>query len=702
MNVKVLENQLGIPARQINKVIFLLDQDATIPFIARYRKEQTGSLDEVQLSKIKQAYERQIKFIKRKQSILESIAEQNKLSPTLQQSIENCWDEHALEDIYLPYKKSRQTKSDIARKLGLEGLAKIISAQKNTQLHQSAKSFLNKDVSTVEEALQGSRYIIAAWINENMATRQIIREMYRRFARIESTVVKKKISEAQTYKDYFNYSESLHRCPSHRLLAVFRAEEEGLLKVNINIDTDRAKEKLHRYYIKSTGECAEQLKMAIHDALKRLIFPSIENEIRKEAKHKADLEAIKVFANNLKQLLLSPPLGQVPILALDPGFRTGCKLVVLDDYGSLVYHTTIFPHPPQHKEKYAAEIIKQLVDQFRIKHIAIGDGTAGRETYQFLKRQNLSVDLHMVNENGASIYSASEIAREEFPDKDIAVRGAVSIGRRLMDPLAELVKIEAKSIGIGQYQHDVNQKLLQEELDQVVVHCVNQIGINLNTASPYVLQYVSGLGPKLAQNIIQYRTENNGFTQRNELLKVPRMGKKAFEQSAGFLRIKDGKNPLDNTGIHPERYKLVRAMLKQTGQNIESISQGTDRFTPEILEQYVSEEIGMPTLKDIADELQKPGVDPRGLAQTVEFSDDIKTIDDISTGQVLPGIVNNLTKFGAFINIGIKDSALLHISQITDRFIKDPAEVLALNQQVRVKVLEVDVQRKRISVTLLF
>lgn len=698
----MLENQLGIPQRQLEKVISLLDQDATVPFIARYRKEQTGSLDEVQIFAIKQAYERQLKLIKRKLSIIEIIAEQQKLNPALQQKIENCWDEHELEDLYLPFKKSRKTKADLARDNGLEGLAKLISAQKNSNIQQAAKSFLNTEVRTVEEALQGARYIIAAWINENMTTRQLIRDMYKRYARIESAVVKKKINDAQTYKDYFSYSESLQRCPSHRLLAVFRGEEEGFLKVGISIDADRAKEKLQRYYVKSSGECAQQIKLAIHDSLKRLIFPSIENETRKEAKHKADLEAINVFANNLKQLLLSPPLGEVPVLALDPGFRTGCKLVILDEHGSLVEHSTLFPHPPQNQGQEAAATIKHLIDRYHIKHVAIGDGTAGRETYQFLKQQQLGVDLYMVNENGASIYSASDIAREEFPDKDITVRGAVSIGRRLMDPLAELVKIEAKSIGVGQYQHDVNQKLLQEELGQVVVHCVNQIGINLNTASPYVLQYVSGLGPKLAQNIIQYRNEIGGFTKRSELLKVPRMGKKAFEQAAGFLRIKDGKNPLDNTGIHPERYTLVKNILKSEGQSAKSISAGIETLSPHNLKDYISDEVGMPTLKDIVKELQKPGVDPRGEAKTVEFSDHIKSIEDLSTGQVLPGIVNNLTKFGAFINIGIKDSALLHISQITDKFIKDPAEVLSLNQQVRVKVLEIDVQRKRISVTMLF
>ena len=700
MNVRRLEQQLGISTKQIDTVISLLEKDATVPFIARYRKELTGSLDEVQILAIKQAYERQLKLIKRKAAILDIIAEQNKLTPALKQSIDNCWDEHALEDLYLPFKKSRKTKADIAKERGLEGLAKLISAQKQSRLTASAKSFINKDVPTVEDALQGARYIIASWMNENLNTRQVIRDMYARYARIESAVVKKKKAEAMTYKDYFKYSESLQRCPSHRLLAVFRGEEEGLLKVGITIDNERAIEKLSRYYINSSGDCAQQIELAIKDALKRLICPSIENEVRKEAKLIADQEAIRVFANNLKQLLLSPPLGEVPVLALDPGFRTGCKLVVLDEHGTLVHHSTIFPHPPQQKTKEAAAQIRQQIDQHHIKHIAIGDGTAGRESYRFLQQLDLEVELYMVNENGASIYSASEIAREEFPDKDITVRGAVSIGRRLMDPLAELVKIDAKSIGVGQYQHDVNQSLLKEELAQVVVSCVNQVGINLNTASPYVLQYVSGLGPKLAKNIIEYRHEIGGFTERKQLLKVPRMGKKAFEQAAGFLRIKDGKNPLDNTGIHPERYPLVNTMLKHEGISTQAIQEQKEAISKISLQTYVGDDIGLPTLTDIIAELKKPGIDPRGAATTVQFSDQINSIDDLSSGQILTGIVNNLTKFGAFINIGIKDSALLHISQITNKFIKDPAEVLSLNQEVQVKVLDVDVERKRISVTM--
>ena len=702
MNLSALSDSLGIPSNQINSVISLLQEDATVPFIARYRKEMTGSLDEVQIAGIKQAYDRQIKFLKRKQSILDIISEQGNLTPSLQKAITDCWDDHALEDLYLPYKKSRKTKADIAKEAGLEGLAKIISSQKNNTLNQAVRPFLNKNIHNMEDALQGARYIIASWMNENGNTRQVIRDMYKRFARIESSVIKKKSVDAQTYKDYFDYSEALNRIPSHRLLAVLRGEEEGLLKVKILIESERAIEKLSRYYIKSSGACSDQITLAIKDSLKRLIFPSIESEMRKEAKQKADIDAIDVFANNLKQLLLSAPLGEVPVLALDPGFRTGCKLVVLNSHGTLLHNSSIFPHPPQHKIQEAEAEIKGLLSKYNIKHIAIGDGTAGRESYQFLKALNIDLELYMVNENGASIYSASEIAREEFPHKDITVRGAVSIGRRLMDPLAELVKIDAKSIGVGQYQHDVNQSLLKEQLDQVVISCVNKIGINLNTASPYLLKYVSGLGPKLAQNIIQYRNDIGGFSERKELLKVPRMGKKAYEQAAGFLRINGGKNPLDNTGIHPERYKLVNLMLKNADLQLESLSSQTQQIQSIPLRNYVSDDIGIPTLTDIMTELQKPGVDPRGAAKTVSFSEQIKTIEDLSTGMILPGVVNNLTKFGAFVNIGIKDSALLHISEITDRFIKDPAEVLSLNQELKVKIKEVDVKRKRISVTLKF
>lgn len=702
MHLHILANQLGIAEKQVKKVVSLLEQDATVPFIARYRKEVTGSLDEVQITGIKQAYDQQLKFLKRKESILAIISEQGKLTPRLQKEIEDCWNEHALEDLYLPFKKSRKTKADLAREAGLEGLAKLISAQQNNNLHQAASSFVNNNIQNVEEALQGARYIIASWMNENGNTRQVIRDMYKRYSQIESKVVKKKIAEAQTYKDYFDYSESLNRCPSHRLLAVLRGEEEGLLKVKIKIDSEKAIDKLSRYYINSSGACADQISLAITDALKRLIFPSIETEMRKEAKRTADIAAIDVFANNLKQLLLSAPLGEVPVLALDPGFRTGCKIVVLDSHGRLLHNSTIFPHPPQQNIHKAETEIRNLLNTYHIKHVAIGDGTAGRESYRFLKGLQLDLELYMVNENGASIYSASEIAREEFPNKDITVRGAVSIGRRLMDPLAELVKIDAKSIGVGQYQHDVNQALLQQELDQVVVSCVNKIGINVNTASPYLLRYVSGLGPKLAQNIIEYRNEIGGFSERKELLKVPRMGSKAFEQAAGFLRINGGKNPLDNTGIHPERYSLVNTMLKKEGIQLDSLSGQSNLFQKIPLKNYVSQDIGMPTLTDIISELQKPGVDPRGAAQTVNFSDQVKSIEDLSSGMILTGVVNNLTKFGAFVNIGIKDSALLHISEITDRFIKDPAEILSLNQEVKIKVKEVDVKRKRISVTMKF
>ncbi len=702
MNLKLLENQLGISSGQIKKVIQLFDDGATVPFIARYRKEVTQSLDEVQILAIKTGYEKQQKLIKRKESILDSIKEQGKLTPALQKKIEDCWDENLLEDIYLPFKKSRKTKADIAKEKGLEGLAKLIWAQKTDGLQSAAKNYINKSVKTEDEALEGARHIIAEWINQNLSTRKVIREVFTRHAFVTAKVVKKKKEEAQVYTDYFDYSEPLKRCPSHRLLAVFRGEEEGMLKVKIGIDEERAVEKLSRYYVNSRGACAQEMETAIKDSLKRLIFPSIENETKKIAKQKADLEAIKVFANNLKQLLLSAPLGEVPILALDPGFRTGCKVVVLDAHGGLLKNTTIYPHPPQQKIAESTATINELVKKYKVKHIAIGNGTAGRESYQFLQNMGCDAELYMVNENGASIYSASEIARLEFPDQDLTVRGAVSIGRRLMDPLAELVKLDPKSIGVGQYQHDVNQTLLKEELNQVVESCVNAIGVNLNTASPYLLQHVSGLGPKLAENIIHYRQEIGGFQERKELLKVPRMGKKAYEQAAGFLRIKEGKNPLDNTGIHPERYTITKKILKTEGIDPKNFKDQTDKIFGIKLSAYTTEEVGMPTLKDIVAELKKPGIDPRGAAKAVKFSARIKTIEDLEKGMILTGIVNNLTKFGAFVDIGIKDSALLHISEITNKFIKDPAEVLSLNQEVRVKVMDIDVVRKRISITMKF
>jgi uncharacterized protein len=600
-----------------------------------------------------------------------------------------------LEDIYLPFKKSRKTRADKAKEQGLEGLAKMISAQRNPNIKSAARQFVKGSVKSVDDALQGARDIIAEWISENVKSRQMIREMFARYAMLSSKVVTAKKEEAQVYRDYFAYGEKLSKCPSHRLLAVWRGEEEGFLRVSIDVDKDRAFERLSRYYIKSSGATADHLELAIKDSLKRLIFPSLANEVKKEAKTKADQEAIHVFASNVKQLLLAPPIGEVAVLALDPGFRTGCKVAIIDANGELLFDTAIYPHPPQNQFDKAADEIKQLIQKYAIKHVAIGNGTAGRESYDFIKYLGLDLEVHLVNENGASIYSASKIARDEFPDKDITIRGAVSIGRRLKDPLAELVKIDPKSIGVGQYQHDVNQALLKEELEKVVSSCVNAVGINLNTASPHVLQFVSGLGPKLAENIVNYRKDIGRFESRAQLKKVPRMGAKAFEQAAGFLRVRDGKNMLDNTGIHPERYVVVKHLLKTESVTIEEAKS----HKPD-LKQYVTEAVGLPTLTDIWKELQKPGLDPRGEAVATEFSADIRSMTDLSEGMVLTAVVTNLTKFGAFVDVGIKEAALLHISEIVDKYISDPSEVLHLNQQIKVKVLSIDLDRKRVGVSM--
>ncbi|MFT6811297.1 MAG: hypothetical protein ACJA01_004545 [Saprospiraceae bacterium] len=697
---KHIQKSTGLNQRSIDQVLILFGEGATIPFIARYRKERTGGLDEVQLASIQSELQRLQKLEKRKESILATIEEQGKLTPALKQEILNCWDGVQLEDLYLPFKKSRKTKADTARENGLETLAKIISAQRSNDLYQEAKRFVRGKVSNPEVALEGARHIIAEWINENLSMRSAIRSMFERYALLESKVIPKKKEDAQKYTDYFSYSEALKRVPSHRLLAVYRGEEESLLRVKITIDEDRAIEKLERYYIKSRGDSAEQLFLSIKDALKRLILPSIENEFKKSAKEKADLEAIAVFSNNLKQLLLASPLGGKSLLAIDPGFRTGCKVVVLDEQGDLLQNDTIYPHPPQLKPDASAHIIQSLLSKYNIENIAIGNATAGRETYQFLQSINTEAELYMVNESGASIYSASEIAREEFPDHDITVRGAVSIGRRLMDPLAELVKIDPKSIGVGQYQHDVNQPLLRDNLQRVVESCVNAVGINLNTASKHVLQYVSGIGPTLAENIINHRNEIDGFSSRKELLEVPRMGKKAYEQAAGFLRIRESQSLLDNTAVHPEQYALVRRMLKEHRIPLDESIAKNDKLNSINLTTYVSHDVGLPTLQDILEELQKPGLDPRGKAKTVSFSSNIRSIDDLKSGMTLTGVINNLTKFGAFVDIGIKESGLIHISQITDRFIKDPAEVLSLNQEVQIRVLEIDTNRKRISLSM--
>ncbi|MEM9917862.1 MAG: Tex family protein [Bacteroidota bacterium] len=693
---------LSLPTQKVNNTLALLSDGATIPFIARYRKEATGSLDEIQISDIRQQLKKLEELEKRRESILKSIEEQGKLSDELRKKIERTYDATALEDLYLPYKRKRKTRASAAREKGLEPLAQALLNQSGNSIYQLAKGFLNDQVADTEAALQGARDIIAEWINEDEKVRTRMRRLYDREATIRSKIARSKEEEGAKYRDYFDFEEPLRRCPSHRLLAIRRGEEEGFLRVSISPDEGEALYQIERLYLKSNNEAGEQVKTAIADSFKRLLGPSLETEFRNKAKEKADEEAIRVFAENLRQLLLAPPLGQSRVMALDPGFRTGCKLACLDESGNLLFHTAIYPHPPQSRATEAIEKIKSLVRQYQIQAIAIGNGTAGRETMSLLRSADLGnkLFLFMVNEAGASIYSASEIAREEFPDLDLTVRGAVSIGRRLMDPLAELVKIDPKSIGVGQYQHDVNQPMLRESLDQVVESCVNAVGINLNTASKHLLTYVSGLGPTLAQNIVNYRRDQGQFKSRKELKKVARMGEKAFEQCAGFLRVRDAANPLDNTAVHPERYALVKQMATDLGCTIGQLIRDAALQKQIHLQKYVGGAIGLPTLKDILAELQKPGLDPRGEAQSFEFDKNISKMEDLKEGMVLPGIVTNITNFGAFVDIGVKQDGLVHVSQLANKFVKDPLEVVSLQQQVKVRVTSVDVKRSRIGLSM--
>ena len=693
--------QLGIPVHRVQAVVDLLDAGATIPFISRYRKEATGSLDEVQVGDIQDLLKRLQDLDKRREAILQSIEEQGKLTPELRKAIEAAGTMTELEDLYLPYRQKRKTRASVAIERGLEPLAKRIFAQKDREVNTLAASYITADVPSVEDALQGARDIIAEWINEDKQARDRIRRHFEKGAVIASRLVKGKDEAAAKYRDYFEWSEKLANCPSHRLLAMRRGEEEGFLRVGIAPEEEDAIHDLNRIYLRYSGESSEQVKLAIKDGYKRLLEPSIETEFRNLSKEKADLEAIRVFAENLRQLLLSAPLGEKRVLGIDPGFRTGCKIVCLDASGMLLYNSVIYPHDPQRQVFESKEKIELLVEKYAIDAISIGNGTAGRETMDFLRQCGFKhrVDVFQVNEAGASIYSASEIAREEFPKEDLTVRGAVSIGRRLMDPLAELVKIDPKSIGVGQYQHDVNQSLLKGSLDRTVESCVNSVGINLNTASKHLLTYVSGLGPALAQNIVQYRTENGPFKKRSELKKVARLGDKAFEQAAGFLRIRGGANPLDNTAVHPERYELVQQMAKDLGCSVPDLIADKALRQKIDLKHYVKGDVGLPTLQDIVKELEKPGLDPRGMAQPFEFGN-VRSIEDLSPGMILPGIVNNITNFGAFVDIGIKDSGLVHVSQLADKFVSNPADVVKLNQQVTVRVLEVDLQRKRVSLTM--
>ncbi|MBL7776048.1 MAG: RNA-binding transcriptional accessory protein [Saprospiraceae bacterium] len=692
---------LSIPPRRVEAVVELLDTGATIPFIARYRKEATGSLDETQIADIQDLLKKLQDLDKRRETVLASIEEQGKLTPELKAAILAAATMTELEDLYLPYRPKRKTRGSVAIERGLEPLAKRIFAQRDRELETLAEQFLSEDVPTVEDALQGARDIMAEWVNEDKNARDRIRRHFEKGALISARLVKGKETEGAKYRDYFEWTEKLAVCPSHRLLAMRRGEEEGFLRVNIAPEEERAVTDLERLFVRGHGAASEQVALAVKDGYKRLLQPGIETEFRNSSKEKADLEAIRVFAENLRQLLLAAPLGEKRVLGIDPGFRTGCKLVVLDQQGNLLKNTAIYPHEPQRQVFESQAAVEDLVERFQIDAISVGNGTAGRETMDFLRKIKFQrpVELFQVNEAGASIYSASEVAREEFPKEDITVRGAVSIGRRLADPLAELVKIDPKSIGVGQYQHDVNQTLLKASLDRTVESCVNSVGINLNTASKHLLTYVSGLGPVLAKNIVEFRTENGPFQRRADLRKVPRLGDKAFEQCAGFLRIRNADHPLDNTAVHPERYPLVEQMARDLGCSVADLIRDGELRKKIELSRYVSGDAGLPTLKDILKELEKPGLDPRGTAQAFEFAH-VRNIEDLSPGMVLPGIVTNITNFGAFVDIGIKDSGLVHVSQLADKFVKDPATVVKLNQQVMVRVVEVDLQRKRVALSM--
>jgi uncharacterized protein len=696
--------QTQLAEKSVQNTLSLLNEDATIPFIARYRKEMTGNLDEVQIGEIvtfKALFEG---LEKRKKAILKALEEQNVLTAELTQKVNSCIDLIPLEDLYLPYKKKRKTKAETARLQGLEPLAKMIMSQRVNNLEHTTTKYTSSEVITMEKALEGARFIIAEWINERTDIRNNIRRELERYATISSKGIKKEMNseKAQKFKDYFDWSESLTRIPSHRLLAILRAENEGFIRVKIEIDTDSMHRKMENQLIRSQNECATQIQLAIQDAYKRLLFPSLSNEAMSVAKEKADAAAILVFANNLKQLLLGAPLGEKRILGIDPGYRSGCKMVCLNAQGELLHNENIFPHAPQNKLKEAVDSISFLVEKYKIEAIAIGNGTASRETEAIIKSISFknTVEIFVISEAGASIYSASKIARDEFPTHDITVRGAVSIGRRLADPLAELVKIDAKSIGVGQYQHDVDQTQLNNSLKSVVESCVNTVGVNINTASESLLSYVSGIGPKIAENIVNYRNENGSFTSRTAIKKVPRLGGKAFEQAAGFLRIKNVKNPLDDSGVHPESYGLVNTMANDLKTNVSSLIGNRALLQKIVLKNYISSSIGLPTLQDIIKELEKPGIDPREKAKMFSFDQNIKSISDLRTGQLLPGIVNNVTNFGCFVDLGIKESGLIHVSNLSDTFVKDINAIVALHQQILVKVLEVDVVRKRIQLAL--
>ena len=712
----LIANSLGIGEKYVAATLSLLEEGCTIPFIARYRKERTGSLDEVQIAAISDRYEKLLEIQKRKETVIKTINDLDKMTPQLQERIDNCWDATELEDIYLPYKPKRRTRAQVAREQGLEPLALLLMKQREHDPERAAERFIKGDIKTVEDALKGAQDIVAETVSEDERTRQQLRNAFQRQAVITSKVVKAKADtdEAAKYSDYFDWSEPLKRCSSHRLLAMRRGEAEGILRISISPDDEEACERLKRHYVYGNTPCGRLVSEAIDDGYKRLLKPSIETEFAALSKQKADEEAIRVFAENLRQLLLGAPLGQKRVMGVDPGFRTGCKIVCLDAQGNLLHHDAIFPHPPVNKRTEAALAIQRMISKYQIEAISIGNGTASRETDAFIKdvlagRYNIdtkstsktaSPQVFVVSESGASVYSASKIARDEFPDEDVTVRGAVSIGRRLMDPLAELVKIDPKSIGVGQYQHDVDQTLLKHSLDQTVESCVNSVGVDLNTASQHLLMYVSGLGATLAKNIVDYRREHGAFTSRAQLLKVPRLGPSAYQQCAGFLRIRDGKNPLDNSAVHPESYAIVEQMAKDQGCSVSDLINNKDKRDAIQLNKYVTSDVGMPTLTDILSELEKPGRDPREQLEAFEFDKNVSTIDDLVEGMILPGIVTNITNFGAFVDIGVHQDGLVHISQMANRRISHPLDVVKLHQHVTVRVIEVDHRRHRISLSM--
>ena len=708
MNIKTYANiiakKLNLNGRYVENTLQLLEEGCTIPFISRYRKERTGNMDEVQIAAISEANDKLKDIDKRKETVVKTITEQGKMTDELQRRIEDCWDANELEDIYMPFKPKRRTKAQMARELGLEPLSVILMMQRESNPEAAAKRFVKEGVKDVAAAIKGAQDIIAETVSEDERSRQQVRSAFRREAIISSKVVKAKADteEAAKFSDYFDFSEPLKRCSSHRLLAMRRGENEGILRISISADNEGCIDRVKRFFIRGYGKCSSLVGEAVEDSYKRLLKPAIETEFANLSKEKADEEAINVFTENLRQLLLSAPLGQKRVMGVDPGFRTGCKVVCLDEQGNLLHHEAIFPHPPVNKPQQAAQQVEKMVERFNIEAIAIGNGTASRETTAFIKSLHFNHDVKqfVVSEDGASVYSASKTAREEFPDEDVTVRGAVSIGRRLMDPLAELVKIDPKSIGVGQYQHDVDQTKLKKSLDLTVESCVNTVGVNLNTASQHLLTYVSGLGPTLAKNIVEYRKENGAFTSRAQLKKVSRLGPSAFEQCAGFLRIPGAKNPLDNSAVHPESYKIVEQMAKDCHCTVSDLIKDKKKRESIDIKRYITDTIGIPTLTDIIKELEKPGRDPREQIEAFEFDKNVTTVDDLIEGMILPGIVTNITNFGAFVDVGVHQDGLVHISQLADRYVSDPTQVVKLHQHVKVKVVEVDRKRNRISLSM--